>query len=94
MMQEHIFRLYHKCLTDLLSSTGAYENHQHFESLTSDFNFQTELMTNIGYSIHANGEDEQTLSSMLNVILTRSITGLHWKGGNTVLSTLATELMS
>jgi len=61
MTQEHTSRLYHKCLPDLLSSTGSYKNHRHFKPLTSDFNFQTELMANIGYTIDANSEDESDI---------------------------------
>eukprot|EP00957_Ditylum_brightwellii_P158853 12091211-Ditylum_brightwellii.AAC.1 len=61
MMQEHMSRPYYKLLPDLLTSTGAYENYCHFKTTMSDFNFQTDLMANIGYIIYANSEDESDI---------------------------------
>lgn len=50
LTQEHKSRLYHECLPSLLQKTGhGYKNHRFFKSLTSWFDMQTELMSNIGF---------------------------------------------
>ena len=51
LTREHESKFFHKCLPQILNSTGyGYNKWRHYKSMTSTFHYQTELMANIGYS--------------------------------------------
>ena len=47
---EHLSNYYHECLPHVLENSGhGYKTHQFFKSITSSFDYQSELAANIGF---------------------------------------------